>query len=147
MSLYELRNARYEAQADEMRRLEAAGQCLFCPPLADGDPSAVVRSSQHWVVRYNKFPYVGTKLHLLLVPRSHVTDLLDLTPDELAEFWVVARQLRDEYGLTFYGLGARCGECLYTGGTIAHVHVHMLVGDVDNPEHVPVRVKLSSRPE
>jgi ATP adenylyltransferase len=55
--------------------------------------------------------------------------------------------VREHHGLTHYGLGGRNGDCRYTGGTIYHVHVHVIVGDVTNPEHQPVRLRLSSRPE
>ncbi len=146
MSLYHLGNARHPEQAERMRQLEAAGTCLFCPGLDDPDDPQVVLATPDWVVRHNDFPYAGTRLHLLIVPRRHVPDLLDLTDAELAAFWEVGRELRERYALSFYGLGARCGDCRYTGGTIEHVHVHLVVGDVDDPGHTPVRLKLSSRP-
>jgi diadenosine tetraphosphate (Ap4A) HIT family hydrolase len=147
VTLYYLGNARYPDQAEQMRRLEEAGVCIFCPGHVDApDDPHVVLTTQDWVVRHNAYPYAGTKLHLLLVPRRHVPDLLDLTDAELAGFWQVGRQLRERYGLPFYGLGARCGDCRYTGGTIEHVHVHLVVGDVESAEYSPVRLKLSSRP-
>lgn len=147
MSLYYLPNARYEDQAEQMRRLEAAGVCIFCPPHVN-DPAdpAVVHSNERWVIRQNTFPYRGSRLHLLVVPLRHVTDLLDLPHAELTDFWDAVRWARAEYGLTYYGLGARCGDFSRTGGTIAHVHVHLLVGDSDNPDHTPVRLRLSSVP-
>jgi ATP adenylyltransferase len=146
VTLYYLRNHRSADQLAEMRRLEAEGTCIFCPPELD-NPDEVRRGLEHWVIRPNAYPYRGTRLHLLLVPRAHVTDLLDLGGDALAEFWDAARWVRDTYHLDFYGLGARCGDCAYTGGTIAHAHVHFIVGDVETADHTPVRLKLSSRPD
>lgn len=144
MNLYYLGNHRSADQLAEMRRLEAEGTCIFCPAGFDG--ADVLLRLSHWVVRPNAYPYTGTKLHLLLVPYQHVTDVLDLDEAALAEFWEAARWVRDTYRLTFYGLGARCGDCAYTGGTIAHVHVHFVVGDVDAEDYTPVRLRLSSRP-
>jgi diadenosine tetraphosphate (Ap4A) HIT family hydrolase len=144
VSLYFVGNARHADQAERMRELEAAGVCLFCS--GEDDPDVVLQE-RDWTVRRNAYPYRNTRLHLLVVPRRHVADLLDLTDTELAGFWSVGRALRERYDLTFYGLGARCGDCRYTGGTIEHVHVHLVVGDVDDPAHSPVRLKLSSRPE
>lgn len=145
MRLYFTGNSRHPEQTGRMRRLEAEGTCLFCPGRIDADDGDLVHADDAWVVRHNDFPYPGTRLHLLLVPRRHVTDLLDLTDDELAGFWRVGRLLRERFELTYYGLGARCGDCRFTGGTVAHVHVHLVVGDVEDPEHTPVRLKLSSR--
>jgi ATP adenylyltransferase len=147
VTLYYLGNGRTPDQIDTMRRLEAAGICIFCPAQVD-DPAQpqLVLAAEHWVVRRNSYPYAGTQLHLLVMPRQHVTDILDLPDEVLAEFWEVGRAIRKRYQLDYYGLGIRCGDCVYTGGTIAHVHVHLVVGDVDDPEHSPVRLKLSSRP-
>lgn len=147
MNLYCTANSRSAEQTARMRRLEEAGTCLFCPGTVDDDEDRVVLREPDWIVRHNDFPYPGTRLHLLVVPCRHVTDLLDLDDRELAGFWRVGRILRDRFALDHYGLGARCGDCRFTGGTIAHVHVHLVVGDVDDPGHVPVRLKLSSRPD
>ena len=142
MSLYYLGNARSEEQRAYMRELEADGVCLFCPERMAADPEQeILHRTGHWTVTPNKFPYAGTTLHLMLVPDEHVTDLLDLSGAAQQDFWTALRWVRDRYDLTYYGLGARNGECRHTGGTIAHVHVHVIVGD---PAAGPVRFKVSS---
>lgn len=143
--LYCLENARSPEQVDDMRALERDGTCIFCPEALRRSPEQrVLRETQHWIVTPNKYPYQGAKLHLLLVPKSHVRDLVDLPPDAFLELQAVLRWVRREYGLNFYGLGARCGDPRYTGGTIEHLHLHLLVGDVRAKNFVPVRLKLSS---
>jgi len=144
-SLYNLANARVHEQRAEMEELEAAGVCLFCE-LAQTPRDDDWFRTEHWVASRNEFPYRGTRLHYLLAPAEHAVDLLDLKEDVLADFWTALRALTQRYDLGFYGLGARCGDCRFTGGTIAHVHVHVVVGDVEDPAHEPVRLKLSSRP-
>jgi ATP adenylyltransferase len=147
MSLYCLNNYRSKEQLADMRRLDADGVCIFCPQhmAADAD-QRIVHRTRHWSVTPNEFPYAGTRLHLLLVPDEHVGDLLDLSPEAQFDFWAALRWVRDHYALAYYGLGVRNGDCSYTGGTIAHVHVHVIVGDVEDPDHVPVKFKLTSRP-
>jgi diadenosine tetraphosphate (Ap4A) HIT family hydrolase len=145
VSLYCLGNARGEQQRREMEDLDARGVCLFCPDELVADPGQpIVVATEHWNVTPNEFPYAGTRTHLLLVPREHVTDLLDLSSEAQVDFWVALAEVRRRYDLAFYGLGARNGDCRFTGGTIAHVHVHVVVGDVDAPDHQPVRLKFSS---
>jgi ATP adenylyltransferase len=142
VSLYHLDNSRGDRQSAYMRQLEADGICIFCPEHLDADPEQeIIHRTAHWTVTPNKFPYAGTKLHLMLVPDEHVTDLVDLSPAAQQDFWTALGWIRDRYGLTYYGLGARNGECRYTGGTIAHVHLHVIVGD---PGEGPVRFKVSS---
>ncbi|NHA69344.1 HIT family protein [Phycicoccus sp. CMS6Z-2] len=139
-------NHRSAEQLAEMERLAEAGLCLFCPgQLEATGANPVLHRTPHWTVTRNRYPYRGTRLHLLLVPTVHVTDLTDLPADAQADFWDVLAWARAEYDLAFYGLGARNGDPTYTGGTISHLHLHLVVGDVEDPDHEPVRMKLSSR--
>jgi diadenosine tetraphosphate (Ap4A) HIT family hydrolase len=148
LKLYCTDNYRTEAQLAEMRRLEAAGICLFCPAsLRDHARQEIAFETRLWTVTPNAFPYKGTRLHLLIVPHQHVNDMLDLDDDALADFWAALRQVRERYDLDHYGLGVRNGNCSFTGATIAHVHAHVLVGDPDLDPEVPVRMRFSSRPE
>lgn len=147
MTLYCTDNYRTEEQLAEMRRLEAAGICLFCPETLREHPSQqVILETRHWSVTPNEFPYKGTKLHLLVVPHRHVNDMLDLDDEALADFWTALREVRARFGLGHYGLGVRNGNCSFTGATIAHVHAHVLVGDPDLDPEVPVRMRFSSVP-
>lgn len=147
MSLYYLHHHRNEDQLGEMRRLEAEGVCLFCPQhLVDERKLVIVHRTPHWTVTPNKFPYRQARLHYLLVPDEHVTDMVDLSAEAQLDFWAALRWVRDHHGLAHYGIAARNGDCEHTGGTIRHVHVHLLQGDVDDPDHEGVRVRLSSRP-
>jgi ATP adenylyltransferase len=141
-------NFRTAEQLAEMQRLEAAGVCLFCPGgLAAQNRQEIVLRTGHWSVTPNAFPYRGTKLHLLLLPDQHAADLLDLEPAVQADFWTALGQVRERFGLDYYGLGVRNGDCRYTGATITHVHAHVLAGHRAAGPDGPVRMRFSSRPD
>ncbi len=142
--LYYARNSRGDRQTRAMQDLAERGVCLFCELPARAE-QPVLYEGRHWFVTGNLYPYKGTRLHLLLVPREHVRDVLDLTKAAQGDLWPTLAWVRERYQLEHYGLGSRNGDCRYTGGTIAHVHVHVLVGDVTDPDHEPVRMKFSSR--
>lgn len=147
MTLYCMENGRTAEQLAEMQRLEAAGICLFCPAgLRQQARQEILWETPHWTVTPNKFPYSGTSTHLLVVPHEHATDLLDLTPAAQQDFWTALGTIRERCGLKYYGLGVRNGDCRFTGATIAHVHAHVLAGDSDPADEVPVRMRFSSRP-
>ncbi len=146
MSLYCFGNARTPEQLAEMRRLDDAGVCLFCPEyLASHPRQQVLLSTRHWTATPNEFPYRGTRLHLLLVPHQHAADLLALSDDVRGDFWVALAAVAERHELSHYGLGVRNGDCRFTGATIRHVHAHVLVsaGGGDAP---PVRMRFSGRP-
>jgi ATP adenylyltransferase len=140
VSLYYLGNARTDDQIQQMRQLEADGVCLFCPPNLER-VQRVLHRTRHWSVTPNEFPYRGARLHLLLVPDDHVTGLVELPPHTQQDLWVALAWVRAQYRLEHYGLAVRNGAAEFTGGTIRHLHVHILQGD---PKGEPVRVKLSS---
>jgi diadenosine tetraphosphate (Ap4A) HIT family hydrolase len=144
VSLYCLENYRTAGQLAEMRRLEAAGVCLFCPDeLGRHAGSAASLRTAHWTVMPNDFPYEGTSLHLLLVPREHVGDMLDLGAAARADFFTALAAARQRYGIGHYGLGVRNGDCRYTGATIVHLHAHVVVAPPE-PE-TTVRMRFSAR--
>jgi ATP adenylyltransferase len=145
VSLYCPENYRTAEQLAEMQRLEAAGVCLFCPDeLGRHAGAAGFLRTRHWTVLPNDFPYAGTSLHLLLVPRQHAGDLLDLDDEVRADFFAALAAARDRYGLGYYGLGVRNGDCRYTGATIVHVHAHVVVAPPEPP--AVVRMRFSARP-
>jgi ATP adenylyltransferase len=144
MTYYCLENHRTPEQLAEMQRLEAAGICLFCPkPLREEGTHEILWEGAHWTLTPNAYPYKGTTLHLLLLPHDHVTDLADLPEPAQLEFFQALRWTRTHYALTHYGLGVRNGDCRHTGGTIRHLHAHLLVGD-PAPQAPPVRFRMSS---
>jgi ATP adenylyltransferase len=147
VSLYCFGNVRTPEQLAEMQSLEARGICLFCPDgLRQSERQQVLLRTRHWVVTPNEFPYAGTALHLLLVPHQHVSDLLELPGEAQQDFWAALGMVRDRYGLRYYGLGVRNGDCRFTGATIRHVHAHVLVGDSGDAGAPPVRMRFSARP-
>jgi len=145
LSLYCLENFRTAEQLAEMRKLEAAGICLFCPEgLRQHDRQTVLWETSHWTITPNEFPYKGTELHLLLVPRQRANDVLDLDPASQQGFWNALAMVRERFDLRYYGLGIRNGDCKFTGATVAHVHAHVLVASA-LMQGEPVRMRFSPR--
>ncbi len=144
MSLYCIQNARGEAQRERMRSLEAAGVCIFCPEglAAYGDRSPLLETPS-WQAFDNDFPYAGARRHVLLIPRRHVPELLDLDDAARSEFWEILALTRSALGTDHYGLGVRSGNCAATGGTVEHLHLHVLVPE-PGPLEKPLRMRFSS---
>jgi diadenosine tetraphosphate (Ap4A) HIT family hydrolase len=142
MGFYHFENSRGGEQLAEMRRLDAAGICLFCPGHLE-DVQEVVHRSAHWTVTPNRFPYPNTALHLLLVPHAHVTDLVDLPAPAQTDLFATLAWAKQTYDLTYYALGARCGDLPCTGATIKHLHLHVIVGDLTQE---PVKFTMSRPP-
>lgn len=80
-------------------------------------------------------------------PKEHVESFDQLSQEAIKDFGQVVSSVIQGLGLEFGALGMRFGDMSRTGGSVAHLHAHIKVGDVDNPDHQPVRFKMSSVPK
>jgi diadenosine tetraphosphate (Ap4A) HIT family hydrolase len=148
MDLYYPPNARSEDQRTKMERLERDAICIFCPEHlgADCEGRSILHQMGGWSLVKNMYPYLGTLHHYLLVPDEHVSAMTDLPPDRRLGYWDILQYAIDRFGLSYYGRGGRNGDPSLTGGTIYHVHEHLVVGDPDMADVNSVKLYLSSSP-
>jgi len=105
-------------------------ECPFCTA-----ESAIFRNDLAYV-RYDKYPV--TPGHLLVIPRRHVADFFDTTPEEKFALFALldeAKQyLANKYSPDGYNAGVNVGEA--AGQTVMHVHLHLIPrfqGDTPDP--------------
>ena len=103
--------------------------CVFCEIAEGRIPTRMVSSDDRLVAFHDANPQAPT--HVLVIPRRHVTSLLDLEPgdDSLAGAMVrKARDLARELGLGERGfrLVLNCGDD--AGYSVHHIHLHLLGG-------------------
>lgn len=146
--LYYLAAARKPKQLKQMQWLQENQVCVFCEEhFAEHHREPVEMEAEHWVVTKNDYPYKGLRVHLLLVPRAHVADISQLPLEAGAELFEIYGILKMRYELEGAALIIRTGDMRRNGGSIAHLHAHLVEGDVESPEHKPVRFKISSVPQ
>jgi histidine triad (HIT) family protein len=103
--------------------------CIFCEIAEGRRPSRTVHADDQLVAIHDVRPQAPT--HVLVVPRRHVTSLLDLEPGDDGLLGAMVRTARDvARGL---GLGERgfrlvmnCGDD--AGYSVYHIHLHLLGG-------------------
>lgn len=127
--MYHLSTARSDAQRVEMQRLTSLGECVFCPPIAQ----PVLHRVGWWSVTLNRFPYSEAAVHVLLVPTEHVLTLDALSVPAQSEMWAALRWTVRHFELSSYVLKARCGDPRATGGSVEHLHVHVIAGPAPTP--------------
>lgn len=107
-----------------MQALIDQGICVFCSPHVDG---RAIHATRHWVAIFNDFPYEGTERHLLLIPRLHVTTLLDLPGEARDDLWDALFDVA--WGEPHFSLMSRNGDPRHTGGTVEHLHIHVITAN------------------
>lgn len=102
--------------------------CIFCDALVnvERDPLVVHRGARCFVI-LNKYPYNNG--HLMIVPNRHVGRLVDLSPDELAEFSLLTqaaeRVLTAAYHPHGFNMGLNLGKSA-GAGVLDHLHMHVV---------------------
>lgn len=149
MSDYNLASGRDKAQIEKMKRLHQDGLCAFCPKqFEEFHDNPVEIRARHWLVTKNDYPYEHTSLHLLVIPTEHVSTVSELSAAAKAEYLEVVAKVEEHFKLTSYGVAMRSGDFRYNGGSVKHLHAHIIVGDFSDPtNHHKVKFKLSSVPE
>ena len=107
----------------------AADNCVFCKIVRGEIPSRKVYEDEE-VLAFHDINPQGP-VHVLLVPRRHITSLLDLTADDDGVVGGLVRKARD-LAVTL-GLGERgfrlvfnCGDD--AGYSVYHIHLHLVGG-------------------
>jgi len=103
--------------------------CVFCEIAEGRIPARMVASDDRLVAFHDASPQAPT--HVLVIPRRHVTSLLDLGPDDDALAGALVRKARDI--AKELGLGERGFRLVFNSGddagySVYHIHLHLLGG-------------------
>lgn len=101
-------------------------QCLFCRIVTGDIPSVRVAEDDDTYAFMDINPAADG--HLLVVPKRHSTDLLDISPDDLAAVTAAAQRIAKvamaEFGADGVNLLNCCGAEAWQ--TVFHFHLHVV---------------------
>ena len=111
--------------------------CLFCKIVAGELPATLVREDERTVAFMDINP--ATRGHLLVVPREHSANLLEIGEEDLAACAAAAKELA---GLVSERLGASGVNVLNSCGrdawqTVFHFHLHVIPRYPGDPLRLP----------
>src|SRR5919202_415849 len=111
--------------------------CLFCKIVAGEIPATRVHEDERTVAFMDINP--ATRGHLLVVPRNHARDLLEVDADDLAAVAQAAQRLtrtvQERLGADGVNLLNSCGAAAWQ--TVFHFHVHVIPRYDDDPLRLP----------
>ena len=103
--------------------------CLFCEIVLGRIPSRVVYQDESVLAFHDIRP--GAPVHVLLIPKKHVTSLLDLSPEDDTLVGSLVRRARDlakDLGLAERGFRLVFNAGADAGYSVFHIHLHLLGG-------------------
>lgn len=109
-----------------------SSDCPFCDPSAE----KVLFEGEFVIGLRDEFPV--SPGHSLIVPKRHLADWFEATPEEQAGLWSAVESVRhvieQQHQPDGYNVGFNCGRA--AGQTVFHLHLHVIPryeGDVKDP--------------
>lgn len=107
----------------------AAEDCVFCGIVAGEIPAKLVHRDEEVLAFQDLNPQAP--VHILIIPRRHVTSLADLDDNDrdlAGNLLLVARKVAREQGLEADGFRLVANTGVDGGQSVAHLHFHLLGG-------------------
>lgn len=144
--LLDLDNARHDDQREYMREIMADGVCPFCPEQIKHkyNKEPIIKETKYWILSKNHWPYAHTQLHLIAFYKEHAENLVDLDPRAGQDLFELMQWVDKQYDLPGGAIAMRFGDTDYSASSVVHVHVHIIVPNVKDPNYLdqPVRFKI-----
>ncbi len=131
----EMTNCRSDKQREEMGLILHRNHCPFCTEhLKKYHDGAILWEGIHWRVSFNDYPYPWAGIHLIAFLKDHATHVDEIVPDAFREIGDVLAWAKRKYDMPGLGFFLRAGDCRWTGGTIRHIHAHIVTRKTLNDE-------------
>jgi len=103
--------------------------CIFCKVVEKKIPAKLVYEDDEVLAFHDINPQAP--VHMLVIPKKHVSTLNDLQPEDQAlagKLLLTAQKLAHEQGFADAGFRVvmNCNE--HGGQTVYHIHMHVLAG-------------------
>ena len=103
--------------------------CLFCKIAAGEIPAKIVYQDESLLAVEDINP--AAPLHLLLIPKKHIVNTLDLLPEDdalIGHLHRSAAKIATERGVAESGFRMVANTNAAAGQSVFHIHFHLLAG-------------------
>jgi histidine triad (HIT) family protein len=111
--------------------------CIFCKIVAGEIPSTRVHEDERTIAFMDINP--GTRGHVLVIPREHATDLLEIAHADLDACahtaQLLAARIKERLGADGVNLLNSCGQAAWQ--TVFHFHLHVIPRYAGDPLRLP----------
>jgi histidine triad (HIT) family protein len=94
--------------------------CIFCKIISGEIPTTFVYQDHDFIVINDIHPQAP--VHLLVIPKKHITDVVDADDAMIKKLFVVIKKMIHEKHIKQYRLVHNGGGAAY----VKHMHVHIL---------------------
>lgn len=110
-----------------INEIKQVGVCPFCPKTFKWHTKPILRRTKDWLITENFSPYKNARYHFLVISKSHKEGFHNITRKDWLEISKLVCWAIRKYEIKGGGLTMRFGESDYTGATVTHLHLHLIV--------------------
>jgi histidine triad (HIT) family protein len=111
--------------------------CIFCKIVAGELPGQIVAEDERTIAFMDINP--ATRGHLLVIPRAHARNLLEISPEDLGAVVATAQRMAKRVDERLQPAGINlvnsCGSAAWQ--TVFHFHIHVIPRYEDDPLKLP----------
>lgn len=138
-----LNHARTDEQKALMEKIEEDGVCPFCwEHFEKYHPKPVLKKTDWWIVTENMSPYGNARIHYIFVYKEHITSPSELTKEGILDLFDLMKTIEEEQEIPGGAMMMRFGDTRYTGGSVTHLHAHLISGNKKEDGGDAIRVKV-----
>lgn len=122
----------YRQFLDMIDKIER-GICPFCEDHFDHEKNKIIgraiSGDIEWVMWVNPYGHDNTQLHIVMIPKRHLTHIEELTPDDWVAIGELNAQVMRDFDVPGGGFAMRFGDASYNAGSLGHLHGNIMVPD------------------
>ncbi len=132
-----------ESYKEVLSEIESEGECPapFCKDNAEYHTNEVCKWG-NWKFTENSFNYQSAKHKILIIHRRHIQSFQELDKSDWLALQQLINYLISGFGIKGATIFFRFGDTAYTGGSVNHLHLHLVSGDARNDESEPIKALI-----
>ena len=108
------------------------GMCPFCPSNFKYHKNPILKGTGSWFITRSSWPYKNSAHHFLIMTTRHKEQFKELSTDDWQKIVSLVNWAVKKFKLKGGGMAMRFGDTAYTGATVCHLHVHLIVPELKN---------------
>lgn len=124
-------HAKSKAYQKILKKIQAEGQCPFCPQNFKYHPKPILKKDNNWFITHNTWPYKNTQHHFIIISKSHKEKFNELNLKDFQSVQKLTNWAIKKYSLKGAALTLRFGDTNHTGATVYHLHFHLITPKIN----------------
>ncbi len=125
--------------ANVIREIAKEGVCPFCTDHLQKFHKKPLAERAYWWVTDNMYPYKPSKHHRLLIHKTHISHMNELSPEAWTELLEIFKEETTGRNITGGTFIMRFGDTKFTGASVSHLHAHIVQSDPEDAAYDKVK--------